>query len=119
VTVPRRQGNRINALQALTAHTSSDSDSNRGQNPSRRELKVTCSKSDKIPRQGKVDWRTNLTIGTAIQANPGLASATGKIYGLGDHDADYNNGDFVTDVQNKKILKQKPAKKPARRFFCF
>jgi hypothetical protein len=119
VTFPRRQGNRINALQALKAHTSSDSDSNRGHNPSQRELKVTRSKSDKIRRHGKIDWWTNLTIGTAIQANPGLASATGEIYGLGDHDAGYNNGDFVTDVQNKKILKQEPQKKPARRFFCF
>jgi hypothetical protein len=119
VTFPRRQENRINALQALTAHTSSDSDSNRGQKPSQRELKVTRSKSDKIWRQGKIDWRTNLTIGTAIQANPGLASATGEIYGLGDHYVGHNNGYFVTDVQNKKILKQEPQKKPARRFFCF
>jgi hypothetical protein len=119
VTFPRRQGNCINALQAPTAHTSSDSDSNRGLNPSQRELKVTRSKPDKIRRQGKIDWRTNLTIDTAIQANPGLASATGEIYGLGDHDAGYNNGDFVTDVQNKKTLKQEPQKKPARRFFCF
>jgi hypothetical protein len=119
VTFPRRQENRINALQALTAHTSSDSDSNRGQKPSQRELKVTHSKSHKIRRQGKIDWRTNLTIGTAIQANPGLASATGEMYGLGDHDAGYNNGNFVPDVQNKKILKQEPQKKPGRRFFCF
>jgi hypothetical protein len=119
VTFPRRQENRINALQALTAHTSSDSDSNRGQKPSQRELKVTRSKSDKIRRQGKIDWRTNLTIGTAIQANPGLASATGEIYGLGDYYVGHNNGDFVTDVQNKKILKQEPQKKPARRVFCF
>jgi hypothetical protein len=87
VTFPRRQENRINALQALTAHTSSDSDSNRGQKPSQRELKVTRSKSHKIRRQGKIDWRTNLTIGTAIQANPGLASATGEMYGLGDSKA--------------------------------
>jgi hypothetical protein len=119
VTFPRRQGNRINALQALTAHTSSDSDSNRGQNPSQRELKVTRSKSDKIRRQGKIDWRTTLTIGTAIQTNPGLVSVTDEIYGLGDHDASYNNGEFVTNVQNEKILKQEPQKKPARRFFCF
>jgi hypothetical protein len=118
VVSPLRQDNLVHALYCLTGLASSDSGSRRSQDSTQADPQTTRSPSITARRQGKPDWQGDLTSGTT-QVSLGLVSATGEVDGLGDHDAGYNSGNFITDVQSKQILQHETMKEPRRRFFRF
>lgn len=92
----RQQEQRANALQALSCPV-------RVPSPpiglEREASGISRETSGVVRRQGKVNWRDDITDNTIDRASSTLVSATGNEYGLGDNRAGYCSGVFVTSLQ--------------------
>jgi hypothetical protein len=111
----RQQEQRANALQALSGHVkvpSSPTDLGCGASGMPREG------SSAGRRQGKVDWREDLTGKAIDRTSSTLVSVTGNEYGLGNHEAGYCSSVFVTNLQQTTPRSDEQRKLRLKRIFC-
>jgi hypothetical protein len=69
-------------------------------------------------RQGKANWNELVAVGPTQSETPGMVSATGKIYGRGDHIAGYISGKFVTNLQETSSRQTKQRTSFTKRMWC-